>query len=431
MKRIRFGIDGVLLAGLVFCGMNAGAQGWPEFRGPTGDGLVGAEEVTRLPLSWSETSHVAWKTAIPHMGWSTPVVLDDQVWISSATEDGNDFYAFCVEAESGKIRFEKHLFHCDKPEPLGNSVNGYASPSAALEQGRVYIHFGSYGTACLDTATAKVLWKREDLPCRHYRGPGSSVILHEDLLILTFDGVDQQYMTALDKHTGKTVWRTDRSTVWNDLGADGKPKREGDFRKAFSTPVVINAAGKSQLISPASSSIFSYDPRTGREIWKVATPGHTASVSPVFGSGLVLATTGNGKTEMLGIRADGEGDVTESHVAWRFKGKDVPTTPSPVVIDDLLYMVGNRGALTCLEAETGKTVWRERLGGNYIASPIHVGDRIYCFGITGKTTVIRAGRTFEKLAESELDDGFMASPAVVENALILRTKTHLYRIEEK
>jgi outer membrane protein assembly factor BamB len=204
-----------------------------------------------------------------------------------------------------------------------------------------------------------------------------------------------------------------------------------DFRKAFTTPIVIHAAGKAQLISPASSSIFAYDPQTGREIWKVATPGHTASVSPVFGNGLVLATTGNGKTEMLGIRPDGEGDVTKSHVEWRFKSKDVPTTPSPVMVDDLLYMMGNRGALTCLEAETGKSVWRERLGGNYIASPIQVGDRIYCFSITGKAAVISAGRTFEKLAENELAEGCMASPAVVDDALILRTKTHLYRIEGK
>ena len=426
MKRMGLGL--LFLAGTAFAG--GGNGGWPEFRGPSGDGRV-SEATEQLPLNWSETENVTWKTEIPHLGWSTPVVLSGRIWVSAATEDGTDYYAYCVDAGSGKIVFEKHLFHCDKPEPLGNSVNCYASPTAALEKDRVYFHFGSYGTACLETKTAKVLWKRDDLPCRHYRGPGSSVILHEDLLILTFDGVDQQYMTALNKHTGKTVWRTDRTTVWNDLDANGKPKREGDFRKAFTTPIVITVAGKAQLISPASSSIFAYDPETGREIWSVANAGHTASVSPVFSEGLVLATSGNGKTEMLGIRPDGAGDVSESHVAWRFKSKDVPTTPSPVVKGELLFMLGNRGAVTCMDIKTGESIWRERLGGNHIASPILFGDRIYCCSATGKTTVIRAGRTFEKLAENELAEGFMASPAADGSALILRTKTHLYRIEDR
>ncbi|WP_168433487.1 outer membrane protein assembly factor BamB family protein [Pontiella sulfatireligans] len=419
----------LVLAGIVFCGLNAGAQGWPEFRGPEGRGL--AEKGAKLPLNWSETSNVSWKTAIPHVGWSTPVALDGQLWLSSATEDGHDFYAYCVDAETGKMLFEKHLFHCDEPEVLGNSVNCYASPSAALEPGRVYMHFGSYGTACLDTATAKVLWKRDDMPCRHYRGPGSSAILHEDLLILTFDGVDQQYITALDKKTGKTVWRTERTTEWTDWDENGKPKRDGDFRKAFATPIIVKAAGKEQLLCPASSCVFAYDPRTGKELWKVPHSGHSASVSPVYGKGLVLAATGAGTSEILGIRPDGNGDVSGSHVAWRFAGKDVPTTPSPLVVDDLFFMVSNRGTLTCLEAETGKSVWRERAGGNYIASPIHCGDRIYFFSNNGKTTVVRAGRVFEQLAENQLDDGFMASPVALGDSLILRTKTHLYRIEER
>ncbi|VGO17886.1 hypothetical protein PDESU_06488 [Pontiella desulfatans] len=412
---------GVLaLAGLVFCSLNAGAQGWPEFRGPGGSGQV--EPGARLPLQWNETSHVKWKTAIPQVGWSTPVAMEGRIWLSSATEEGRDFFAFCVDAATGEILFEKKLFHCDEPEPLGNSVNCYAAPSAALEPGRVYMHFGSYGTACLDTASAKVLWKRDDLPCRHYRGPGSSAILYKDLLILTFDGVDRQYVTALEKHTGKTVWRTDRTTKWNDLDENGQPKREGDFRKSFTTPIVVNADGRELLVSPASSVVYAYDPSTGKEIWKVAHEGHTAQVSPIFADGMVLAATGARTSEILGIRPTGD-------VAWRFGGKDVPTTPSPIAAEGLLYMVSNRGTMTCLETGTGETVWRERAGGNYIASPILCGDRIYFFGNTGKTTVIRTGRTFELLAENELDAGFMASPAVLGNSLILRTKTHLYCIE--
>lgn len=395
------------------------------FRGPHGDGAVTG---SHLPVQWSETNNVRWKIAIPHVGWSSPVVQDGRIWVTGATEKGQDYFAYCVDVTSGNVLFEKHLFHSDKPEPLGNAVNGYASPSPAIEPGRVYLHFGSYGTACLDAGSGELLWKREDLPCRHYRGPGSSAILYRDLLILTFDGVDVQYVTALDKHTGKTVWKTDRQITWNDLDESGKPKREGDFRKGFATPIVIEAGGKAQLISPASSMLFSYDPDTGKELWRIRNTAHTPAVSPVYGDGLVFAVTGHGAAEMLAIRPDGTGDVTASHVTWRVGGKDVPLTPSPVARDGLLYMLADHGAVTCIETATGKTVWRELLGGSYLASPLVDGERIYFFGGSGKTTVIRAGRTFETLAENRLDSGFMASPAVAGDSLILRTKTHLYRV---
>ena len=423
MKTIGLLAGLVVLHGIVYAG-----DGWPMFRGSRGNGSVAD---ARLPLLWSETNNVRWKIAIPHVGWSTPVVQGDQVWVTSATEKGTNFFAFCVDVKTGKLLFEKQLFHADAPEPLGNGVNCYASPSPAIEPGRVYVHFGSYGTACLDTVTGEVLWKREDLKCRHYRGPGSSVILYRDLLILTFDGVDVQYLIALDKRTGKTVWKSDRTTVWNDLDEKGQPKRDGDFRKGFATPLVIDVSGKAQLISPGSSMLFAYEPATGKEIWRVRNTEHTPAVSPVFGGGVVLAVTGHGAAEMRAIRPDGTNDVTDSHVVWRVAGKDVPLTPSPVVLDGLLYMLSDNGIMTCLETGSGKTVWREPVGGNCLASPILDGERIYIFSVSGKTTVIRAGRSFEKLAENRLDSGFMASPAVAANSLILRTKTHLYCVEAK
>lgn len=419
---------GLLMCSVVLHGTVRAGEGWPMFRGPQCDGAVAG---SRLPLRWSETENVCWKTAIPHAGWSTPVVQGNRIWVTSATEKGHDSFAYCVDANSGKILHEKHLFHCDKPEPLGNSVNCYAAPSSAIEPGRVYVHFGSYGTACLNADSGEVLWKREDLKCRHYRGPGSSAILHRDLLILTFDGVDLQYLIALDKRTGETVWKSDRTIVWNDLDESGKPKREGDFRKGFATPQVIDVGGKAQLISSASSMLFSYDPDTGKELWRVRNTAYTPAVSPVYGGGFVCAVTGHGRAEMLAVRPDGTNDVTDSHVAWRVEGKDVPLTPSPVVLDGLLYMLADHGIMTCLEVSSGKTVWREPIGGSFLASPIHDGARIYMCGASGKTTVIRAGRTFEKLAENHLAAGFMASPAVAGDSLILRTKTHLYRIGEK
>lgn len=407
--------------------------GWPEFRGPFGDGHAAADgaKPVGLPLHWSESGNVVWKTKIPLRGWSTPAALGNQIWMSTATTDGHDFYAICVDAKTGRIRFDEKLFHCNHPEPLGNAVNCYASPSPVLEPGRVYINFGSYGTACLDTRTAKVLWKRTDLPCRHFRGPGSSPIVFDNLLILTFDGVDQQYLAALDKRTGKTVWRTDRTTVWHDLDEDGKPKREGDLRKAFTTPLVIESSGKPQLVSPGSSCAFAYDPQNGHEIWKVRMPGYTPATRPVFGDGLVFITSGRGKAELMAVRVDGHGDVTDTHVAWKLDGPDVPQEPSPILVGDLLYFVSNSGVVTCVEAATGKQVWSRRIGGNYLASPIYADGRLYFFSTQGKGVVLRPGRTFDVLATNQLDSGFMASPAVLGKALILRSKTDLYRIERK
>jgi outer membrane protein assembly factor BamB len=427
-KGILFSI--VLALGI---GLNLAAAraDWPEFRGPRGNGLAtdpGDAKPLGLPLRWSETENVKWKVPIPHRGWSTPVVMGGQVWLTTATLDGEDFFAICIDAETGRVRFNERLLHADNPEPLGNDVNCYASPSPAIEPGRVYVHFGRYGTACLDTATCKVLWERRDLACRHFRGPGSSAILFEDLLVLTFDGVDVQYLAALDKKTGRTVWKTDRSTVWDDLDAQGKPTREGDFRKAFSTPLVIDAGGKPQMISLGAKAAFAYDPRTGRELWKIHHAGHSSAPRPVFGNGLVFVTTGHGKTELWAVRVDGQGDVTDSHVAWK-ADRGVPLTPSPLLVGDLLYVVGDDGTATCLEAATGKQVWRERIGGNYAASPVYADGRMYFFNQQGKANVLKAGRAFEVLATNTLEAGCMASPAVSGKALFVRTKTHLYRIE--
>jgi outer membrane protein assembly factor BamB len=407
---------------------------WPEFRGPHANGHVkapGDASPSGLPLTWSDTENVTWKTAIPPYGWSTPVIHGNDIWITTATEDGHDYYAVCVDLDTGKIRYNEHLFHSDSPEPLGNGVNCYASPSCVIEQGRVYVHFGSYGTACLDTATGKPLWKRNDMPCRHYRGPGSSPVLFEDLLVLSFDGADYQYVTALDKNTGKTVWKTDRSTKYTDLDEQGNVTREGDFRKGFSTPIVVdNGAGIPLLISVGSMSAFAYDARSGKEVWNLPQPGHTPAPRPVFDKGLTYIVNGRGPAVLSAVKVDGSGDITATHVAWKTEA-GVPTEPSPIIVDGLLYYMSNNGVLTCVEAATGAPVWSERVGGNYVTSPIYADGRLYFGSTQGKTYVTAVGREYKLLATNELPDGFMASPAAAGNALILRTKTHLYRIEDK
>jgi len=421
------------LASLLFLSVSVGAVAfWPEFRGPNGDGHASAPGDTKLlgvPLHWSETNNIKWKTEIPHRGWSTPVVMAGQVWLTTATEDGHDFFAICVDAETGKTLFNEKLFHSDKPEPLGNNVNCYATPSPFIEPGRVYVHFGSYGTACLDTKSKKVLWKRDDLPCRHYRGPSSSPVLFENLVILTFDGADLQYHVALDKKTGQTVWKTDRSVAWNDENAPGPMAKEGDLRKAHSTPLIVNVGGKQQMLSVGAKAGYGYDPRTGREIWRVRYDDWSVAPRPLYRNGLAYFVTGFGKGELWAIKADAaRGDVTDTHIAWKLKTR-VSKTPSPLLVDDLLYMVADESFVSCVEAASGTVVWTERIGGKYAASPLYADGRMYFFDQEGNTTVLKPGRTFEVLATNKLANGFMASPAVEGKALFLRTRKDLYRVE--
>jgi outer membrane protein assembly factor BamB len=428
---VRVGVLSVSLLALLTLVSTARAD-WPEFRGPTGDGHAAqpAGQLLGLPLHWSETNNVKWKTAIPYRGWSTPVVLGNQVWVTTATEDGHDFYAIGLDADTGEIRHNEQVFHCDNPEPLGNgaSMNCYATPSPVIEPGRVYVHFGRFGTACLDTDSGKVLWKREDLQCRHYRGPSSSPVIFENLLILTFDGVDVQYVVALNKNTGQTVWKTDRSVVWNDENVPGPMARDGDLRKAHSTPLIVTLAGKPLMLSGGAKAAYGYDPRTGRELWKVQYNDWSVAPRPLFDGKLALLVTGLVKCELLAVNPAASGDITSTGVVWRLR-THIGKYASPLLVDGLIYTAAEESFVSCIEADTGKVVWAERIGGKYAASPIYADGHLYFLSEDGKTTVLKPGRTFEVLATNSLSDGFMASPAVSGKALFLRTKTHLYRIE--
>jgi outer membrane protein assembly factor BamB len=402
---------------------------WPQFRGPTGQGLSNAKG---LPLKWSEAENVKWKTPIHGKAWSSPVIWGKQVWLSTATEDGRELSAICVDRDSGKILSDQKLFQIAAPQ-YADRFNSYGSPTPVIEAGRVYITFGSPGTACIDTKTFKVLWQRADLPCNHWRGAGSSPILWKNLLIMHFDGADHQYVVALDKATGKTVWKTDRSIDWQDLTPEGKPLRDGDMRKGFSTPLVIEHEGKPLLVSSASKATYCYDPATGKELWRIEDRKfHSGTVRPVYGHGLIFAATGLGKGEMWAIKPGGSGIVNDTHVAWKV-ARNVPNRPSPVLVGEWMFMLNQDGGIvTCLEAKTGKDLWSERLPGlgNYSASPIYANGRLYFSNENGQTTVIEAGAQFKVLAENKLADGFMATPAVSGKALYLRSKTALYRIEE-
>lgn len=385
---------------------------WPQFRGPNGDGLSDSHG---LPTHWSETQNVRWKTAIHDKGWSSPVVRGHQVWVTTARADGKEYYAVCLDRATGKIVRDLKLFAEEDPA-FCHPFNSYASPTPVLEEGRLYAHFGSHGTACVDTATGRVLWQRRDLKCDHFRGPGSSPVVCGNLLVLTFDGYDVQYVTALDKTTGQTVWRTDRNI---DYHTDN-----GDLKKAYATPAILRVNDQLQLVCPSASATVAYDPATGQELWRVNHGGMNAASRPVAGHGLVYLTTGH-TMRLLAVRLGGHGDLTRDGVAWAMQ-RGVPTRPSLLLEGGLLYMVSDDGIASCLDAETGRQVWRERLGGAYSASPVGAEGHIYVSDDSGKTHVLATGRQFREIAVNRLDAGCMASPAIAGDALFLRTKTHLY-----
>jgi len=407
---------------------------WPDFRGPRGDGHFSTVDgkPAGLPLVWSETNNVKWKTAIHDRGWSTPVIMGGQIWMTTATTEGNDYFAVAVDEATGKVLFDEKVFHTDHPEPLGNgaSMNCYATPSPVIEPGRVYVHFGSAGTACLDTKSGRVLWKRNDLPCRHYRGASASPVLFENLLILTFDGADLQYTAALDKQTGATVWKTNRSVAWNDETVPGQMARDGDLRKSHGTPLIATVGGKPQLISVGAKASYGYDPKTGHELWRVDYHDWSSAPRPLYANGVAYIVTGLMKRELWAVKADGRGDVTDSHVLWKLN-THIGKYASPLLVDGLIYTAAEESFVTCLEAATGGVVWTERIGGKYAASPIYADGRLYFFSQEGTTTVLKPGRALEVLATNRLDGGFMACPAVDGKALFLRTRTHLYRVESE
>ncbi len=388
---------------------------WTQLRGTDGDGHATGQDI---PLNWSETNNIVWKTAIHDLGWSSPVIWGNQVWVTTARADGRELFAVCLDRDQGQVLHDVKVFDVEKPESI-NSVNSYASPTSFIESGRLYVHFGTYGTACLDTETAKTLWSRRDLTCDHEMGPGSSLASAGNLLVFHVDSMDQQYVIALDKADGKTVWKTPRSVDLTGIIPN--------HRKAFSTPALVEAAGHLQLVSPGAYGIMGYDARTGEELWKVRFKGWSCVARPICYQGMAFFGNDFDHPQLWAVRLDGHGDVTESNVVWKVTER-MPSTPSPLLVDDLLYVVNDAGIATCIEAQTGKRVWEQRLDNVFGASPLYGSGRIYFFGRTGATTVVAPGREFKSLAVNKLEGIVMASPAVSDNALFMRSKTHLYRI---
>ena len=397
-----------LLAVSLLVAGEAEAEDWPEFRGPDGQGH---STENRLPLTWSESHSVAWKVPVPGRGWSSPVLQGEQIWLTTAQSDGRSLRAVCLDRQTGRLQKNVELFRLDEPGPV-HRKNGRASPTPILEGQRVYTHFGAFGTACVSTA-GEILWKTV-LQYNHRHGPGGSPTLFGDMLVISCDGYDDdQFVVALDKGTGEIRWKNERP----------------DAQHAYSTPLVIQVDGRSQVVSTGADRVVAYDPANGKEIWSSRYVGYSLIPRPVWGHGLVYVCSGyDPPATLYAIRPDGRGDVTGTHVEWTLD-RGVPLTPSPLLVDDELYLVSDNGIASCLDAKTGKLHWRHRLGGEFSASPVYADGRIYLLSEDGVTTVVAPGRTFTELAVNRLAGRTLASMAVSQAALYIRTDEHLYCIE--
>ena len=393
----------------------ASAGQWPEFRGPSGQGHASD---TNLPVDWSESRNVVWKTPVPGRGWSSPVVADGRVWLTTSTDSGDrrrgvSLRALAFETATGREVVNTEVFRVDRPEAL-NGKNSHASPTPIVDGDRVYVHFGAQGTAALTTA-GDVVWRtRLDYQSQH--GNGGSPIRYGDLLIVNCDGNGGEgdaYVVALDVKTGKTRW---------------KATRRSPADQAYTTPLAIRVGDRDEIVSVGAYRAAAYDPANGKEIWRVSYEDGFSNVPrPVFGQELVFIATGFQQPSLIAVRPDGSGDVTRSHVAWTLR-RGAPLTPSPILVGDQLFVVNDTGIATCVDAKTGTIQWQQRLGGNYSASPVYAEGRIYFPSEEGVTTVIEPGTTFKRLAVNQLDGPILASMAVAERSFFIRTHSHLYRI---
>jgi outer membrane protein assembly factor BamB len=405
-----------MIVHLLLACLLASAGQWPEFRGPTGQGHA---IETGVPLEWSESRNVVWKTPVPGRGWSSPVVADGRIWLTTSTESvegrrrGVSLRLLAFDILKGREVVNAEVFRIDRPEPL-NGKNSYASPTPIVDGDRVYVHFGAQGTAAL-TASGEVVWRtRLDYQSQH--GNGGSPVRFNDLLIINCDGNGgdgDAYVVALDVKTGKTRW---------------KAARRSPADQAYTTPLVVRAGDRDQIVSVGAYRTVSYDPANGSEIWRVSYEDGFSNVPrPVYGQGLVFIATGFQQPSLIAVRPDGSGDVTRSHVAWTLR-RGAPLTPSPILVGEQLFIVNDTGIATCVDARTGTIHWQQRLGGNYSASPVYADGRIYFPSEEGVTTVIEPGTTFKRLAVNQLDGAILASMAVADRSFFIRTQSHLYRI---
>jgi outer membrane protein assembly factor BamB len=399
-------------------------KNWTHFRGSNLDGLALTQNI---PLKWDESS-VKWKTGIHDNGYSSPVIYNNQIWVTSAKADGKELYAVCIDFNTGEIIYDIKVFTPDEVEGK-HSLNTYASPTPCIERGFVYVHYGSAGTACINTKNGSIVWKSTEFKCKHVQGPASSPIIYKNMLILHFEGTDVRYIVALDKSNGKFIWKSDRpAEPYEALTKIG--------RKAYTTPIILKVKGRDLLISNGSAICIAYDPNNGKEIWRVLGGAESTISMPFTEKGIVFWYTGfavaadrTQYTELLAVNPDGEGDITGTNVIWKKQyGLSRNQCLTPVIKDGLIYTVTTRNSLMCIDAATGEEVWSTHVTSNFDASPLYIDGNIWFFSVKGEVLVIKAGRKYEVVAENQLESGIWATPAVLRNSMIIRTQKYLFRI---
>lgn len=403
------------------------AEDWPQFRGPAGDGI---STERGLPSEWGaeidgQPQNVAWKLEIPGKGWSSPSLSRGRIYLTSAVPregaepDSGDLSlrAMCIDAKTGKFLWDKEIFVQDgKSAPKIHNKNSHASPTPLVDNPRIFVHFGHQGTACLDLE-GNIRWSTRELSYAPVHGNGCTPILVEGGLIFSCDGAKDPFVACLEAETGKLKWKFNRS---------GDPPK----KFAFCTPTAISVNGKQQVISVGAGIVNALDPLTGEEIWHVKHGGYSVIPKPLFGHGLVFISTSYDSPSVMAIRPDGRGDVTDSHVEWTLK-KGAPHTPSMLLLGRDLYMVSDGGVASCVDALTGEQYWQERIGGNYSSSLLFADDKIYIQSEAGKALVLKPGTTFEKPTETGFQtERTLASYAVGDGALFIRTEKNLYRVQQ-
>jgi outer membrane protein assembly factor BamB len=366
---------------------------------------------------------VCWKTPIPGLGWSSPVIVGSKVFLTTAVpqesdDEPHDLQLVCVDLTDGQIQFATTLFEQHGPVQM-HKKNSHASPTPLVRDGRVYVHFGPQGTACT-TLNGKPLWK-QTLSYKPVHGNGGSPVLVGDTLVIACDGSDEQYVVGLDSANGEVRWKTARDT---------SPQKGFSFATPLVLPAAISGADRDQVICPGSDAVFAYDPATGETIWRFDYPGgYSVIPKPVFGNGLVYVCSGYDKPAVYAIKPDGSGNVTDTHLAWKLD-RGAPNTPSLLLDGTELYLVTDRGVAACLNALTGEEHWRERLGGNFSASPLLANGLVYFQNETGEATVVQAGTEFMEISRNVLSDSerTFASYAVAPGTLLIRSETSLYAI---
>lgn len=406
----------LLLAALAVPSLASG-EDWPQFRGPGGQGI---STVDTLPIEWGPEKNVAWKVELPGSGWSSPITHAGRIYLTAAVpageQDSSDYSlrVLCLAGDTGKTEWNEEVFYQDGAKAARiHAKNGHASATPIIEAGKLYVHFGHMGTACLNLA-GEVLW-RQRIEYTPVHGNGGSPVLVDGRLVFSVDGARQQFVVALDQQTGEVAWKTDRAT----------PSQK---KFSFSTPLVIEIDGKRQIVSPGTDGVRAYAPADGQELWRCDYEGYSVIPRPVFGNGMLYLSTGYNTASMLAIRAGGSGDITESHLEWQLS-TGAPHTPSPLLLGSELYLVSDRGIASCVDAKTGEVHWKERIAGGFSASPMFAGGRIYFQNETGTGYVVKASKTFELLATNELDERSLASYAVIDDTLLIRTQPHLYRLK--